>query len=458
MAAELTALVQRLENVTSRLESVSIGDGAKTSSSGVDNSVVDPFVQHFDTLIINGSLDAFKKHCDKVGGDIQKLCALVVQAFKEEREFLRKVSICSKPNDVSKILEPLSKKISEVQDFKEKNRGSKQINHINCVTEAIPALGWVTVAPTPKPYAKEMADAAIFWGNRILKDFKEKDKSQGELVKAWYKVLQDIQDYIQENFTTGIVWKKNGMDISALGGASSGGPPPPPPPPPVMLMEPTSGGDGDDSTNALFAELNKGSDITKSLKKVTKDMQTHKNPNLRGNQPVKDTSNTSSTKVAAKPAKCQLVGKKWEVENYVGNQSIEVNVTESKQSVYIFKCIDSVIVVKGKVNNIVLDNCKKCGVCFESAISSVDIVNSQSIKVQVTGSVPTVSIDKTDGCQVYLSAEAINADIVTAKSSEMNIIIPDPKNKDGDFKEIPLPEQFKTKFDGTKMVTVPADL
>lgn len=36
-----------------------------------------------------------------------------------------------------------------------------------------------------------------------------------------------------------------------------------------------------DDRSALFAEINKGSGITSKLKKVTADMQTHKNPNLR---------------------------------------------------------------------------------------------------------------------------------------------------------------------------------
>lgn len=46
------------------------------------------------------------------------------------------------------------------------------------------------------------------------------------------------------------------------------------------------------------------------------------------------------------------------------------------------------------------------------------------------GQCPTVSIDKTDGCQMYLSKESLNAEIVTAKSSEMNILVP---KEDGDF-------------------------
>jgi len=49
---------------------------------------------------------------------------------------------------------------------------------------------------------------------------------------------------------------------------------------------------------------------------------------------------------------------------------------------------------------------------------------------QVMHQLPTLSIDKTDGCQVYLSQESINCEIITAKSSEMNILIPD---KSGEF-------------------------
>ena len=46
------------------------------------------------------------------------------------------------------------------------------------------------------------------------------------------------------------------------------------------------------------------------------------------------------------------------------------------------------------------------------------------------GKCPTVSIDKTDGCQMYLSKDSLDAEIVTAKSSEMNILVP---KDDGDF-------------------------
>lgn len=49
---------------------------------------------------------------------------------------------------------------------------------------------------------------------------------------------------------------------------------------------------------------------------------------------------------------------------------------------------------------------------------------------QVTGSVPTITIDKSDGVQIFLSKDSLNVEIVTAKSSEMNVSIP---NDDGEF-------------------------
>lgn len=48
------------------------------------------------------------------------------------------------------------------------------------------------------------------------------------------------------------------------------------------------------------------------------------------------------------------------------------------------------------------------------------------------GSVPTISIDNTSGCQLYLRKESLEASITTAKSSEINALVPDA-NSDGDW-------------------------
>lgn len=72
------------------------------------------------------------------------------------------------------------------------------------------------------------------------------------------------------------------------------------------------------------------------------------------------------------------------------------------------------------------------------------------LQAQVLHKVPTVNIDKTDGCMVYLSKDSLNAQIVSAKSSEMNILIPDSS---GEFKEYAIPEQFRSHWNGKQLVT-----
>lgn len=239
-------------------------------------------------------------------------------------------------------------------------------------------------------------------------------------------------------------------------GTPKGVPPPPPPgcPPPPLIDFSESGGAGDAGLDrsALFAEINKGQDITKSLRKVTSDMQTHKNPTLRqGPAPFKPTvqkSISSIKPIVDKRPNFVRDGKKWLVEYQKGNHDLVVENAEMNNVVYLYKCENSTITVRGKINSITLDSCKKTSVVFDSLVSSIEFINCQSVQMQVLGKVPTISIDKTDGCQIYLSDQSLDVEIISAKSSEMNVLI--PKGREGDYSEIPIPEQFKTKITPNK--------
>lgn len=48
------------------------------------------------------------------------------------------------------------------------------------------------------------------------------------------------------------------------------------------------------------------------------------------------------------------------------------------------------------------------------------------------GTAPTVSIDNTSGCQLYLSKDSLGASITSAKSSEINVMVPSG-GTDGDW-------------------------
>ena len=124
-----------------------------------------------------------------------------------------------------------------------------------------------------------------------------------------------------------------------------------------------------------------------------------------------------------------------------------------KQTVYIYKCSNSTITIQGKVNSIVLDQCTKVGIQFTSVVSLIEFINCRGIKAQVIENVPTVQIEKTDGCHIYLSKSSLNTEFITSKSSEMTINVP---YGDGEYKEHPIPEQFKTSLqNGKHLVTTP---
>jgi adenylyl cyclase-associated protein len=75
------------------------------------------------------------------------------------------------------------------------------------------------------------------------------------------------------------------------------------------------------------------------------------------------------------------------------------------------------------------------------------------MKAQVIERVPTIQIEKTDGCHIYLSSTSLDTEFITSKSSEMSVNIP---FGDGEYKEYPIAEQFKTYFrDSKQLITVP---
>ncbi len=124
-----------------------------------------------------------------------------------------------------------------------------------------------------------------------------------------------------------------------------------------------------------------------------------------------------------------------------------------RHTIYVYKCINSTITVEGKVNSIVFDQCTKVGLQFTSVVSLIEFINCKSMKAQVIERVPTIQIEKTDGCHIYLSSTSLDTEFITSKSSEMSVNIP---FGDGEYKEYPIAEQFKTYFrDGKQLITVP---
>jgi adenylyl cyclase-associated protein len=101
---------------------------------------------------------------------------LVKQVLDFTKTFLQTAAKSKKPDPsaVQELLKPLSEVLGKIVELKDKNRASPLVNHLATVSEGIPAFGWLQVEPKPAPFVEEMKNAAQFYSNRILKEFKEK--------------------------------------------------------------------------------------------------------------------------------------------------------------------------------------------------------------------------------------------------------------------------------------------
>lgn len=415
--------------------------------------------------VVKDSFSQFLERSQKVGDVVQEMASIVQKAVQSHWQIVDLAARAKKPtqDEFNNLLRPVGALIHKVEEFKQQHRAHPLYNHLASISESVPALGWLAVAPTPAPYVKEMIDAAQFYTNKVLVAYKDKDKMHVEWAQSWISFLQELHKYIRQIHTTGLVWNARGGDVKFITGASSMSAPPPPPPPPMGAMPPPpppgppAGGvlvsDADaDARAALLRDLNQGTDITKSLRKVDKNDRSLRTP-MSDRSSRSKSPDPRSTPAANRVPKFEFEGRKWALEYHNGSVQEQFNIkaTEMNQSVNIYRCERIMVVVEGKINSITVDSCKKVSLVFDDIVSLVEFINCQSIQAQPTGIVPTITIDKTDGIQLFLRKQSLNVELVSAKSAEINVCIVDEAT--GDYKEHAIPEQLKTTWTGTQFKT-----
>lgn len=117
-------------------------------------------------------------------------------------------------------------------------------------------------------------------------------------------------------------------------------------------------------------------------------------------------------------------------------------------SILISRCNNTTVVVKGKANQVTIENSNRLALVVDSLVSTVDVVKAQNFALQVVGTIPTVLLDQVDGGQIYFSKESTGTRVFTSKSAGINVnIICGP---DEDYKEVPLPSQICSYYDEDK--------
>ncbi|XAO27871.1 hypothetical protein I312_106735 [Cryptococcus bacillisporus CA1280] len=440
----MSTILKRLEAVTSRLEDIAVGHTSHVSpakstppaaatppppSSPPPDSP--PASRAYQDEIINGALGDLLSKSREVGGLVA-----------EHHAFLQLAATHAKPptpTALAPLLQTQGKAIEAVIEAKDRLGRSKEGREwavcFNVLAEGVPAWGW---EPAPAAYVGEMKNAAQFWCDRVIKQYKETNAAAVAWAKSFIALVAALESYVKQWHTTGV----GSPAPSSMPETPSSAPPPPPPPPPsasapVASVPPASG------TAALLADLNRGGAVTSGLRKVDSSQMTHKNPALRPARTLPDDAKKApplKPKPGAKP------------ENQEDNKSIKIENTELHHTVHIFSCVNSVVQISGKINAVTMVGCKKTSLVLDSAVSSLSITSSPSFEVQIIGSIPTIQIDTTDSGQVYLSKECMQViEIITSKCSSINISVPTAET--GDFVERPVPEQMKSRVVDGKLVT-----
>ncbi|KKA27105.1 hypothetical protein TD95_001120 [Thielaviopsis punctulata] len=439
-------------------------------------------IEEFDNFL-KKSVGKYVSLSNEVGGLVAEQANKVLEGFEAERHFLLIATRAKKPDilgaDASlyqDLIKPINDQLMAVMAFKDNNRGSPLFSHLSTVSEGIMLLAWVTVENRPWKHVEESLGPSQFFGNRVLKEFKDKDPKQVEWVNSFYQVFRDLIEYIKDQYPNGIIWNPKGKNaaevarelaVEAAAAVSSGAPPPPPPPPPpgpppVLNINDSSQSGGGNGFGAVFSELNKGADITKGLKKVDKSQMTHKNPSLRASSLVSEGSPRGKSPAPGKkpkpesmrmkkPPRKELEGNKWTVENFEKESQPIIIEASISHSILISKCNHTTIIVKGKANAITIESTQRLSLVVDDLISTVDVVKSSNFALQVMGSIPTVLMDQIDGSEIYFSKESCETKVFSSKSANISINI---IGEDDDYKELPLPSQICSYFDKEKGMLV----
>ncbi|KAM0011129.1 putative cyclase-associated protein CAP/septum formation inhibitor MinC [Helianthus debilis subsp. tardiflorus] len=455
-------LIQRLESAVARLESLSLPSQPRSIDLDAVAASTDPSIIAFEDLLTE-FVGKVLTAAEKIGGQVKEVTDVLNEAFSVQKELLVKIKQTKKPDMVGlgEFLKPLNDKLMKAISLTE-GRRSDFFNHQKAVAESLTALAWIAYVgkdcgmSMPIAHVEESWQAAEFYNNKVLVEYRNKDSNHVEWARALKELyVPGLRNYVKTHYPLGPVWSATGSAVSAPPKAPA---PPPPPPASLFSSEPSqpSSSRPKEGMAAVFQEIS-SKPVTAGLKKVTDDMKTKNRADRAGfvSASEKDvhTSAPSASKVG--PPKLELqMGRKWVVENQIGKKDLLIDKCDSKQTVYIFGCKDSVLQIKGKVNNITVDKCTKMGVVFTDVVAACEIVNCNSVEVQCQGTAPTISVDNSAGCQLYLSKDSLEASITTAKSSEINVLVP-ASGPDNDLVEHALPQQYIHTYKDGQFVTTP---
>lgn len=203
----LTAMMRRLEAATSRLEDIastsfpngesggappvpngaqSPGPAAKlasaTSATGSPKpptESVPPAIEALDD-IANNELKTWLDLSSMLGEVIEGQSKAVQQGFAAQRQYIFIANKAKKPDDhtLMSFVKDLQASIEKADEIRQHNREAALKDPLSLVADGVGSLGWIGIPSgggmKPVDYIKELFGGAQMYGNKVLKEYKDK--------------------------------------------------------------------------------------------------------------------------------------------------------------------------------------------------------------------------------------------------------------------------------------------
>lgn len=389
--------------------------------------------------ILNSTLQEFLTLSAELGPPVEEGAILVEQAFRRCADLILFGLYNDAPPNRSEFFNrhPLNAAIQAVVAFFEQHRAGDFKDHLQCLSSSILALNWIAAERNPCTTVTDMTDAGEYFGNRVMRI-----REHRNWINKWNQVLRELNNYVKSHFLTGFTWGALRANQANRDAAA----PPPPPPPPADPIIPTEVGQGDRlRRQELLNELNQGTDITRRLRPSgSRPARGINTAPPRGGQVPR----VQATVRAVKPPKCELEGRKWIVENQHNVEGLKIDNQSMSESLSMYQCENSSLEVLNKINSVVIDNCSRTNIMLHGVVGSVSLVRCSRINIQFEGVVPLVNVDNSHSIQMFVNESSRGVVVISSQSTALNVCL---LMNEGDYVELPVPEQIRTEIRGEQL-------
>lgn len=105
----------------------------------------------------------------------------------------------------AELIKDLQQEMSTVGDIKEANRASQFKDHLAMVAEGMGALQWVVFEGKPSDYVAEVIGGVQMFGNRVLKEYREKYGQHLSALPLGMQLLMYVQGPSARRLRSGIL-------------------------------------------------------------------------------------------------------------------------------------------------------------------------------------------------------------------------------------------------------------